>query len=311
MKKSFAILGLLFLLPAFLFAQEESIRKISINSKPNQTLKIDNSFGKIEVSTYDGAYIDVTVVITAEDRKVERAREFLDNTVIDQDYDGNTVELRTVRKSKTCKLKNFSIDYTVKIPEGTNLDINNRFGDVLIYESGGEVKVDVSHGDCRLMGVTKSKGKFRNELRVKFGRLEAENIIDGVVRVEHGDINISRITDSDIDLRFGNGKVGLLEGEIEIKLSHSTLNIDDLGSKIKDFNADVEFSNLRVYGYAPENFVGHLKGSFSNFKFPKNLSVLSDEPSMNRVEYQIRGKEAGKNAPTIKVEARHSTVTIK
>ncbi len=311
MKTTLKILAVLFILPGFIFAQNESIRKLTFDTKNRQTLEIHNAFGEIEVTTHTDKKIDVTVVITVDTRNDERAKEFFESTTIDFEEKGNTIQLKTIRNQKDCKVKGFSIDYTVKVPAGTNLDINNRFGDVLIYEPGGMVKVDVSHGDCRLMGITKSTGNYRNEVMVKFGKLHAENIIGGIVNLEHGDVGIERIADSDIDVRFGNGKIGLLEGEIDIKLSHSTLNIDDLGLKMKSLDADVNFSNLRIDGYETEIYNSTMSGSFSNFKFPSDPSVISEKPSMNSVKYQIQGKKAGNNAPQMNIDARHSTVSIK
>lgn len=311
MKNRLIILGFIFLLPGIIFAQENSFRKLSFDARNQMTLEIDNSFGDIEVSTHGGKKIDITVEITVEARNEKREQDFLDNTTIKSRESGNTVSVETVRKKNNIKVDNFSIDYLVKIPKGTNLQINNRFGDVMIYEPGGHVDIDVSHGDCRLTGTFYSVNNQKNRVMVKFGELEVEYFMGGRMQVNHGDLEAAKVADADIRLQFSNGEIGLLEGEIDIDLSHSKLTVDDLGSKVKDLEAELKFSTLRIDGYATESFNSDMFGEFSKFKFPKDMAVVSEQPSMNSVQYKIRGKKAGANAPTMNIDASHSTVTLK
>jgi len=162
MKKSFnLILSFLFLFVSLqLFAQKEKKRYEHFKERnisktypaSGNTLNIENSFGAVTVTTWDRNEIKVDIHIEASSNDKEHADNVFDNIDVDESKDGSQIKFKTtVNKHKqnyNCKNCNSSmeINYTIQIPSGNTLKIDNSFGSIQLPDYNGSVSLNSKFG---------------------------------------------------------------------------------------------------------------------------------------------------------------------
>ena len=97
-------------------------------------LKITNKFGEVKINDAGGDSVTVKVVITIDNPSGNKAKELMDNIHIDIQKSGGLVTGETTIDEDFRNKQSFSIDYLVNIPKDRDLDITNRYGNVVIGE---------------------------------------------------------------------------------------------------------------------------------------------------------------------------------
>lgn len=291
------------------FGQTENRIEKKYDATVINTVKINNSFGDIKITPYDGKTIDILIVISADDSKDKRVKEFLDNVKIDARQYGNTVELTTERVTKNISFKsidNFSIDYTIKMPEKTNLAINNSFGDVKIDGIGGTLDLNIQHGDV-FIGHADSD---QNKLDIQFGDLRIDAVNALQLNIQHGDITVGKGNNLIMDVQFGDSKIDLLSGACSIKSMHGDVSIKKLSSKLRSLAIDVQFSDVSLDDFGDGHYAIDLSGDFMDYSWDDAWLVRSKNSEMNSYSFKLETPNGAGEAKKITIKASHSDVDL-
>ncbi len=308
--KNITLSLLLFLfVTATAYSQTENRIEKQYDATIINTVKINNSFGDVKVTPYDGKTIDILVVISAKDSRNKNMQEFMDNIKIDvNEYDA-TIELTTNKSNKNFSFKgidSFRIDYTVKMPEKTNLSINNSFGDVKIDGISGTLNLTIQHGDV-FVGHADSD---QNEWNIQFGDLRIEAINNLDLKMQHGDITIGKGNNLKINAQFGDTKIDLLSGVCAIESKHGDVSIDELSSKLQSLDIGVQFSDLSIDDFGDGHYLVDLKGDFMDSSWDSSWLVRSTNSGMNSAAFTLETPNTARAAKKITIQASHSDVDL-
>ena len=320
MRSLYAILAICFLgISTISLAQTEEkningneVEKIITNSYnvgKAGSLSISNSFGDINIESFSGSKIEVEVTVTVEAKKLDDTWKYLDKIKIDVSESGNEVRLKTINEiNGGNKIREFSIDYDVKVPEGTSLKIRNTFGDLYIQGTGGELDINVQHGDARIGKATLASEHIQ-ELSVQFGDLRVEEVHNANVRVQHGDFIIERLHGGEVDLGFGDGRIEHLSGEVRLDVSHSELEVEHIDDALERMDGTFQFSEFSLTGVGNGDFEIDAEGSFTDFDMRGNFDVVEREEGINSESYRLftGDKESAKK---IRLRGSHSDLNI-
>ncbi len=309
MKATYALLAVFLLSINTLIGQTEKKVNNSFNVGEAGSLTIKNSFGDIDIESFDGDKIEVEVTITVETRNQNDVQKYLDKIRIEVNESGNDVSLRTINDMNGGnRVKEFSIDYDVKVPRKTSLEIRNSFGNLTIESSEGNLNVDVQHGDASIGKVSSAGDKF-HELRVQFGDLKVEGIGNVEIRVQHGDFMIENLNGGDIDLSFGEGNIERLSGRVNMDIQHSEIMIEEVHSDLQNMDVELQFSDFKASGFENSDYEFDMEGSFTDFDFRGNFTLKQREKGMNSESYLMySGSEPG--AKKVRIRGSHSDVNI-
>ncbi len=280
----------------------------SFDANEATTLNLSNSFGDVNIEPYAGSKIEIEVTITIEPKNSKNLEEYFERITIEASETGNTVSVRTVNNlNGGWKVKNFDIDYDVKIPEGTNLKVKNSFGDVKIHGTDGTVELYVQHGDCFIA----EAGDENNSIRVEFGDLRVKKMGVSEIDVQHGDVTLGKVGPLNLDLQFGDGTIEFLDGDSKIEIAHGDLDIEMISSKLSLLDIEAQFSDVEISGIGAGDFVIELEGSFCDFDFDSSWYKKKQIKDYNTEEYILytRG-ETGGSTQKIVIEASHSDVDL-
>lgn len=207
---------------------------IKIPGKPGMTIRIEHSFGDIDVRTGVNNQISITGEKRVSSRDKELAREFLEKMEIKVEEKPDIVEIKTHYPDERDRVKNFSISYKIEIPENIDLHAENSFGNIDLRSVSGKFLISNGFGKLAAEDLT-----GETTLKNKFGELTAETIKgDANIKNEHGSLNITNVTkDLTASNKFGEISVYNVKGTAIISGGHGKMTVEELGNKTELTNS--------------------------------------------------------------------------
>lgn len=241
-----AVLGVIVFLISSPIAAEDFTRsyekKFEVDKGAN--LNIVNKFGDLNCRTWSESAISIKVTITVDASSAEKANKVFDKISISLEGDRGNVNGVTKIDGSFNNVE-FSIDYDVMLPPDANIDLTNRFGDIIFGSTQGSALITLEYGQ---MEGSSFKGP-NSEFNIKFSEAEIDEVGNGIVNVEYGE------WDNDA------------AGDLQIMSRFSTVEVGDMGNLDLDSQYDdVEIGSARntvVIARFSEVTIGGVKGSFS------------------------------------------------
>jgi hypothetical protein len=236
---------------------------------------LSNQFGEMKFVTWDKAEIKVDISITGKSDEEKRAQEILDKISILDSKEGNTVSFRTKFADEDNKNKNanknennnrnenynegMEINYTIYLPSSNSLKASNQFGKMIVPDYKGEVTLESKFGSLEAGKLSKSK-----EVTVEFGKADIQ-LING------GDLNI----------KFSNGTVNKLSGDVRSDLEFSKVKLD-IDNEIR--NLTIHNSYSTVYLDLDKNFSANwdIQTSHGNFSNKTAFAIKDQDENENK-----------------------------
>jgi len=135
-------------------------KNLSINA--DGTFYLNNKYGNVEVNGWEEDHLDIVMSVKVFNKKEDEALDLLERiqpeikivgdmiyvTSMVVEKGGNAIS-RYFSKANPLKLDKNSvqIDYSINLPKNVSIDINNKFGDVIIDNFEGKLNTNLQHGD--------------------------------------------------------------------------------------------------------------------------------------------------------------------
>ena len=142
----------------------------------NTTLEINNKYGDIVIQSWDKDQIVIDVKVTVEMPNKEKAEKLLGYIDVQFNEGNNRISAKTVIDDKFnftgwgFNSKKFSIDYNIKMPAATALELSNRYGNTDIDQLSGLVDLDIKYGDLTAGKLTRGNVKPLSSLNLAYGK---------------------------------------------------------------------------------------------------------------------------------------------
>ncbi|MFY0605390.1 MAG: hypothetical protein JXR10_01665 [Cyclobacteriaceae bacterium] len=278
MLKYSLVIGFLVLGNALLGASEERDKKISksFTVTSETTLVIENSFGEIQMDTWDKDEFKVDIEIRVEGKNSDRAEKLLNAIEIDISETSGEVSIRTdiEQKLNTKGDESFEINYTVMAPAKNRIEIENQFGDTYIGERIGDAEIEIKFGNLKTEDF---QGLL--DLTLSFGKASIGNTTKSDIEIKYGDLRMGNGFSMDIEQQFSNLEIGDFQ-KIVMESKYGGVELGTIGT----LDAEVQFSKFQVEqinqqlemeGSYVSNFeVRKLSKDFESFRFYGKFSSL-------------------------------------
>jgi cytoskeletal protein CcmA (bactofilin family) len=202
-----------------------------------ETLKVINKFGEVKFVNEGGSDITVEVKVTVESPNERKADEMLDRINVTFSKSGTTAKAETEMSSNYNFNGKFSIDYVVNIPSDKNLDVSNKYGNVVVNRLTGNGDFDVQYGNISAVSLT---GKIT------------------VLNLAYGKGNINETGDLTTDISYSNITIGST-GNLKLNSKYSGIDLDkaaaiNTDSRYDKFNfgeiisltADTKYTQIKI-----------------------------------------------------------------
>ncbi len=228
------------------FVKSKAVNK-SYNVSSSQKLDIQNSFGRVEVHTWNKNEIKVDVSIEVSANTNDLAQKVLDKISVTDSKNGNSISFKTaignINNNKEQK-STMNINYSIYMPANNPLEISNEFGATVIPDYSGEVELSSKFGSLTTGNLPNVKS-----INVEFGKGKFENIKDGDISVKYSKAEFGKLSGKmKLNLEFCSGIVMNLDNSLsglDVKASYSNVNLKPSSDLSASYSISTSFGNLK------------------------------------------------------------------
>lgn len=262
---------------------------------------LESKYGNIIINGWDKDSISIKANIKAIHKKKENAKELLDRIDPQIKIAGDFIKITSEISDKNTgfisryfnKLNpfepdqsNIQIDYTIYLPAGAGIEVNNMFGDIIIADWQGELKVILHHGDLWINDpVTKA------DIEMKFGKLRGQFIEDVNIDIKNGEVDLKEAKNLRIKSSGTTLKIEKVT-ELEIYSSKDEVNIEEVAG----ISGNLSFSNVRLHNVISNiNLSMHIT-DFAVSKIHSKTPIMNIEQESSDINIDITGVSFNFNA---------------
>ncbi len=239
----------------------------------NTLLIIQNRFGNVNINNWDKNEIVIDVIIKVDHKDEEKAKELLNYLNVEFSHDSNVISAITSideRFNRNISFgdsrKEFSIDYEVKMPKNTKLDIENKYGNLFINEITGHAMISVKYGNLKANKIIRDNTKPLSEvelaysdgyieeiewlkLTMKYSKLEVEKSKALIAITKYSKLYVTKSSSIVCESKYDVYKIGSLANFVTTA-AYTDFKFDEITKKIEIENRYGGFS----VGYVPKDF---------------------------------------------------------
>ncbi|MBT8303835.1 MAG: hypothetical protein KJP09_05135 [Bacteroidia bacterium] len=303
------------------YTKEKKINKeYDVNS--DATLKINNSYGNLDISTWDENRIVIEVTITTNGNNEEKVQKRLDEITVNFSASEEWVAAETrFSKNKSnswwnwAKSSNVSmkVNYLVKMPMTNNVNLSNDYGAINLGKLEGKATINCDYGKVTTDELMADDNVLTFDYTnnsyfayVKSGKVNADYSSYTIEKTKNLDINADytksvvevaedvtyncdygSLTVDNVNNFRGNGdyvtiKLGDVYKNASIKSDYGSIRIDRLNKSVENVSIDSEYAGIKI-GYDPAfNF---------NFELDLEYAGLSGDDDFEFTKKQVKSSQ--------------------
>ncbi|WP_412560705.1 hypothetical protein [Winogradskyella sp. MIT101101] len=327
--------------------KERNIKK-SFNVSPNATLKVKNSYGNLDIVTWNENRIDFDITIKVSGNDAEKVQERLDGIDVEFSASNDLVSAMTNIEKKEKSWWNWGkkmnlkleINYVIKMPISGNVDLNNDYGAINLDKLEGRAKINCDYGKI----TTKELMADNNELRfdytnncyfeyIKSAKINADysgytiakaenleiyadyskSIVEVVENVkyncDYGALKIENVNNVEGNGDYLGLRLGNVFKNVDVKSNYGSLKIDRMASKAKNINIDSEFTGITIGYDAGYNFNFDIDLDYCSLRDSDGFNFTLKEA--NHSEKKYKGYYGSKNSGNmVNIKSEYGSVSF-
>lgn len=355
-KKQTWILALFIFANVALYAKPDQYTK-EINKEydvnAETLIDIENKYGDVNIVNWDKNKVKFEIQISVDHQREDKAKELLDYITVNFTESNNTIKAVTEIDDKfnrsggifniSSTTKEFSIDYTVKMPKNLNLDLANKYGNVYIDELTGKSDIEVKYGNLKANRILRDNTKPLSRVylaysdgaikevewlkyEIKYAKLELEKskALIGISKYSKVfiDKNSSVVCESKYDKydigilsnfvcesKYTDFKFGQLDKQLDIVSKYGDVKVDKIKKGFEKIKIDNGYGQIRLGIESGASY--HLDGvaDYANIKYPSGYNLNKIEKNTEMKVSGIIGEDKETNSEVI-IQTKYGNVKL-
>ncbi len=294
------------------YTKEKTIKK-EYNVNSDALLKIDNSYGNLNITSWDKDIILIEVHIKTNGNNEEKVQDKLNEIRVNFEASSDMVYAKTIfnnNKSswgwnwgKSNKV-NMQINYTIKVPVKNNINLSNNYGNIYLDRIDGHAKISCDYGRLE---IGELHGR-NNDLNFDYtSKSHISYINSGNIRADYSGFTIDKAGNLDINADYtnstiitmqnlkyscnygnlevkranniiGNGdyvniNLGNIYGNIDLNSDYGSIKIKELTESAGNVNIKTDYTGIKI-GYSPTyHFDFEIETEYAGFSGKENLEI--------------------------------------
>ncbi|QDO94801.1 hypothetical protein FNB79_12780 [Formosa sediminum] len=293
--------------------------KKEFNVNSNATLSIDNSYGNLDVITWNENRIVFEITITTNGNDSDKVQNKLEDISVTFNASPTYVSAKTIfTKSKSkwwdwngSDNVNMKINYVVKIPITNSVNLKNDYGAINLDKLEGRAKINCDYGKI----TTKELMADHNEIEFDYtSNSYFEYIKSGIINADYSGFTVAKTKDLLIEADYTNSKVEIGEN-VKYNCDYGSLTIDMvnhfkgegdyltvvIGDVYKSVNIDADYGSIKIKNltasannvYIDSDYVGIKIGYDPHFFFDFELELdYADLRDQEGFEFNVKRIES-------------------
>lgn len=235
----------------------------------NATLKVDNSYGNVDIITWDQNTISFDITIKVTGSNEEKVMKRLDAIDVDFSASRSMVSAETKFGNRNrnswwnwgSNNEKIEVNYVVKIPKSNNINISNDYGSINVDQLYGKAVLNCDYGKIS----TKELMADNNELNFDYSNGSYfEYIKSGKINADYSDYTVAKVKDLVINADYTKSKIEVAEN-IEYSCDYGSLTAEN----INNLTGNGDYLTLRL-GNVYKNVA--IKADYGSIKIDKMAS---------------------------------------
>lgn len=214
-------------------------------------LYINNKYGNVSVTGWNQNSIEIRIDIKVSSKKRDQAKSLLERIDTEIKTAGDFISITSEFSDKNSSFfsryfnkvnpfdfdkSNVEINYTINLPLNAEIDLTNKFGDVVLENWTGKLKANVQHGDLWI-----DETITNANIDMKFGKLRAKSVTYGTISIKNGSLDMK--DSKDLLLKTSGSSIDIDQvTDLELISSKDEIVIEDVGK----IQGSLMFSNAQI-----------------------------------------------------------------
>ena len=332
------------ILPFYLYGFEVK-KEISNQFSASEftSINVNNEYGNITFLPTKNDSINVKVSITADILEFGDTSNIFANISNSMQAVGNKLKIKTSYKEALNNLSMVHVHYYISIPDTINIDISNRYGNILLFNVYGTKNIVLEYGKiycANLKGPDLPASKYS----LIFSELRADTVSNSVFFSNSSQLNIGTVqkaqiqsvfsyihilhsedltctTETDkyeidkVDYLIINGEnttclIKQLNKFLELELSKGDLIIGNVSPQFTDINLNVNNVNSAISINPDASFYMNAVIEYGELKYPKRMEA-SKITDVETITYNGQLGDAEKTGSQIGIIGVSSSISLK
>ncbi len=326
--------------------KEKKINK-EYTVNPDATLKVDNSYGNIDIVTWNENRIVIEVTITTNGNNEEKVQKKLDGINVDFSGSSNLVSAKTrFNKNRSWwnwgnNNVNMKINYVIKMPITNNVDLSNDYGSTNLDTLEGHAIIDCDYGKI----TTKELMADNNRITFDYtNNSYFEYIKSGEINADYSGFTVGKTNDLNIDADYsksvieiaedvsyncdygsltinkvnnvtGNGdyltaRFGDIYKNVNVVGDYGSLKIDNITANARDVTIDSDYMSITIDFSSGYDFNFDLSLEYASLR-NKDDFEFTKQIIKSREKYYAGYYGQNNSGNTIKIKSEYGSVTLK
>lgn len=280
-------------------SKSKTIKK-EFNVVNDALLRINNSFGNINITTNQSNKTTIEVVIKTNGNDLEEVQEKLNDISVEFNATSNLVEAKTIfTKSKSNSWWswgknnniNMEINYIISIPITNSVDLNNDYGSITLDKLEGKATINCDYGKI----TTKELMAKNNVIRFNYtNNSYFEYINSGQIYADYSGYTVAKAKDLDIIADYTKSTIEIAEN-VSYKCDYGSITINNvntvdgngdylttrLGNVYKNVKIVADYGSIKIERMTENagnitidsDYVGTTIGYDSNYNFQFDIDL--------------------------------------
>jgi hypothetical protein len=242
-------------------------------------IQISNKFGEVKINNMGGDSITVKVLITIDNASDSKARDMMSRIKISLQKNGDIISGATDIEDGFRGNNSFTIDYLINTPKDKNLNITNKYGNIVLNELEAKGEFDVSYGSMTAgkmqspagnpvkISVAYGKADLETinaaEIDIKYSKLYAEEIKNLQLTTKYSGINLHKVGQMNLDSKYDgysideidrlkaiskytNYKIDLLTGDLDLDTGYGSVRINKVDPKFGKIVVNNSYGGITI-----------------------------------------------------------------
>lgn len=270
--------------------KEKTIKK-EFNVNSNALLHINNSYGNLNITSWNENRVVIEVNIKTSGNNEEKVQNKLDEISVDFEASKDRVSAETIFNNRSKgwgwswgnnNNVNMQINYTIKVPIKNNVDLNNDYGNIILDRIDGHAKINCDYGRLELGELygrnnqlnfdytSKSTIGYINsgEISADYSGFTIDKAGNLTVKADYTNASIGRMENLEYTSDYGNMDIeelnnirgtgdyitvdlGTVHGNIDITADYGAIKIEELAPDAGNVVIRTDYTGIKI-GYNPQ-----------------------------------------------------------
>lgn len=330
------------------YTKEKTVKKeFSVNS--NALLKVDNSYGNLNISTWEQNKVLIEVHIKTNGNNEERVQKKLDEIRIDFEANTSMVSAKTLFNSNKTDWGwnwgksnnvNMQVNYTIKLPVKNSINLSNDYGGIVLDRIDGHAKISCDYGRLEIGELHGSDNELNFDYTtdsnigyIKSGKIRADysgftidNAGSLVINADYTGTKINKMEHLQYSCDYGSlqikeagniqgtgdyisVKIGKISGNVEIKADYGNIKIDEMAEDGGNLAISSDYTGVKI-GYHPNyHFDFEIRTSYAGVSGKDDFEINISTEKSNEKYYKGFYGKAG-SGNTVRIDSDYGGIAF-